>query len=324
MITDSFGRKFKKLRISLTHECNYACVYCADGNKLDHSEGISKAKGLIKVSKPINSKELVKIIQMLHNELQLEIVRFTGGEPLLHPRIESIICAVRDLGISNIGLTTNGHLLFNKIEGLQQAGLQSVNISIDALSTVTFQEMSRFNGLGNVLKSIYSALNAGVQVKLNTVIVAGRNDTEILPLLQFALDNGIVIRFLELMSMGPLFDSKNSLFFSKKKILDVIRSKHVIEEMRKENSATAEYWSINNKKAFGIIANDSSPFCSDCNRLRLDSFGNLYGCLSSLVPIHILPQIDTIALKSALQLAISHKQQVSFRGNKRTMQSIGG
>jgi cyclic pyranopterin phosphate synthase len=321
MIADASGRSFKKLRVSLTHECNYACVYCSYGYKSEEKPSYLKTNQLRKV---LPASELTEIIKNIHSLLQLKAVRLTGGEPLLYPRIKSIIEAIRDMGILNIGMTTNGHLLQSKVKELHEAGLQSVNISLDALSEDRFTQMSRFPGLSRVLASIDATLDLGLNIKLNTVIVAGRNEQEILPLLDFSMRKNIVIRFLELMPMGPLHKTMNGMFFSKYHILEVIRSLYTITELPRETSSTADYWGINGKKAFGIIANDSSPFCSDCNRLRLDNYGNLYGCLSSLIPVPVKAGLSENEMKSALKLAITHKQPARFVGNSRTMQSIGG
>lgn len=319
MIMDATDRHFKKLRVSLTHECNYACVYCADDIKKDTSSAYNIAG-----SKTIKSTELIEIIKKLHTELQLDAIRFTGGEPLLHPRIRSIIAAIYDLGIANIGMTTNGHLLYNKAKDLYEAGLQSVNISLDAITSESFKSMSLRDGLQNVLRSIDTCLNVGLTVKLNTVVVADKNHDQILPLLKFAMEKNIIIRFLELMHMGPLYKHGKTMLFSSAQMLETIGSEYPVEVLPRETGATADYWSVGGKKTFGIIANDSSPFCSDCNRLRLDSYGNLYGCLSSLVPVPVSSGTSIPELRSALQLAITHKQPARFTGNPRTMQSIGG
>jgi cyclic pyranopterin phosphate synthase len=298
-------------------------VYCTYGQKPDPDKSeVFQEKA--ETQQLLSSSNLIGIIQRLHAELQLEKVRLTGGEPLLHPRIRSIVSAIREMGISNIGMTTNGHLLQSKAESLREAGLKSVNISLDALSPETFERINGFHGLSKVLKAIDTSLALGLEVKLNMVVIAGKNDHEILPMLNYALDKGIVIRFLELMPMGPLHGNREKFFFSSSAILDKIGTIYSINKLRRKSGETSDYWSIHGKKAFGIIANDSSPFCSDCDRLRLDSYGNIYGCLSSLIPIQIGQSSNQIGLQASLQLAMSHKQSSHFVGNQKTMQSIGG
>jgi len=322
MIYDPIGRSFKKLRVSLTHDCNYACLYCASGDHdlIANDPGVNSNH-----HRPhLKTDELLTIIKKLNNELQLEAVRLTGGEPLLHPRLRSIVLGIKELGIENIGMTTNGHLLAGKATELYAAGLKSVNISLDAISEQTFTRMSRFYGLSKVLKSIDKVIETGLTVKLNCVVVADENEKEIVPLLEYAMQKGIVIRFLELMNMGPLHSKGSTKIVTAQNILETIAEKYSFIHLPDEHGSTAKYWSINGIKVFGIIANDSSPFCNECNRLRLDSYGNIYGCLSSLIPVEVGPEITRFKLKSALQMAITHKQQTHFVGNKRTMQSIGG
>ena len=311
-------RSFKKLRISLTDQCNYSCIYCTTNSKPESS--ILSVQSKIK---PLSTNELLSLASKLHNELALTAVRLTGGEPMLYPHIERVVEALKEMGIHNIGITTNGHTLFTKIKALKDAGLTSVNISIDALNSETFGLMSQTSGLPFVLRSITSTLEHNIKLKLNTVVVAGKNDDQIIPLLEFAMEHGVIIRFLELMPMGPLHQNRKELFFSQADILKRIQTKYQVTQHPHELHATANYWSVNGKMAFGIIANDSTPFCADCNRLRLDSYGNIYGCLSSLIPISIYNKNNS-ELKVSLKKALSDKQPAHFVGNERTMQSIGG
>lgn len=321
---DLYGRTFKKLRVSLTHECNYACLYCADGSKKNTATQSYIGGNYLKKQAIIPVSELLNIIENLHDELALETIRLTGGEPMLHPELLKIISGIKKLNVGKIAMTTNGHTLYGKVEQLRDAGLNSVNISLDALDAETFKKMSRNPGLENVLRSIDAAIDCGLEVKLNTVVLNCVNNHQILPLLDFAMSKNILIRFLELMPMGPLHHSYKELFFSEKRMLNTISERYEIQALPKENHATAHYWSILGQKSFGIIANDSTPFCKDCDRLRLDSYGNIYGCLSSLKAIELKANTKAYLLTEALAEALTHKQMQSFAGNSRTMQSIGG
>ncbi len=325
MTNDVYGRTFKKLRVSLTHECNYGCLYCADGLSKKNSGNQSFVSvNYIQNQTIIPVAELLQLIANLHNELALETIRLTGGEPMLHPELLSIVTGIKKLNVRKIAMTTNGHMLYSKVEKLRDAGLSSVNISLDALDEETFEKMSRNPGLDNVLRSIDAAIACGLEVKLNTVILKGVNNHQILPLLDFAMSKNILIRFLELMPMGPLHHSYKELFFSEEQMQNTISERYEILAMPKENHATAHYWKIQGQQAFGIIANDSTPFCKDCDRLRLDSYGNIYGCLSSLKAIELKAHTKSYMLAEALAEALTHKQVHSFTGNARTMQSIGG
>ena len=146
-------------------------------------------------------------------------------------------------------------------------------------------------------------------------------------LLNFVKDRKIVIRFLELMKMGPLQTIGNfeDYFVPQEKILEKISSIYDVKFITRTASSTANYWQTTDGFKFGIIANESQPFCQDCDRLRLDSFGNIYGCLSSDTAISISDCInDPEKLTEKLKLALSHKQVAKFKGSKISMLAIGG
>jgi len=324
MSHDIHGRSFKKLRVSLTHECNYHCLYCSEDESDAEKQTNKLQQKQMQIGKALSTDELLQLIKKLHTELQLETVRLTGGEPMLHPDIISIVSAVKQMGIKTIALTTNGHYFFTKAEQLRKAGLDSVNVSLDAIDADIFKQMSRHAGLPNVIKSIDAAIEQGLSVKINSVILKGQNSNQIRPLLEFAMQRNIVIRYIELMAMGPLHNTQKELLFTMNDILEDITEKYDIESSEHETNATAKYWNINGKKAFGIIANTSVPFCEECNRLRIDSFGNVYGCLSNLRAIPLHNTIKGRELTEALTHAMNDKQTIHFIGNNKTMQSIGG
>jgi cyclic pyranopterin phosphate synthase len=204
--------------------------------------------------------------------------------------------------------------------------LKSINISLDAIDEVVFEEMAKRKGLSRVLEGIESCLENGIQVKLNTVIMKGLNDSQVLPLFEYAKAKGISIRYLELMRMGHLFSRKfDDYFYSQNQILEAISQKYDFVEMDRKPSATANVWQTTDGFEFGIIANESEPFCKDCDRLRLDMKGHLYGCLSENKSVSIFDNKMTDSyLWKVLQEALAHKQPVKFRGSSLTMIGIGG
>jgi GTP 3',8-cyclase len=316
-IEDAFGRSFKTLRISLTSKCNLGCIYCTTGTAEENlQEGVHEAS--------LNTDDLNAIVTRLHDVLQLQTIRLTGGEPLLYRGLEKIVEHARSLGIADIRMTTNAYLLERKARMLADAGLRSINVSLDAVTHEHFFLMTRRSNLDAVFKGIDAALEAGINVKINSVIMRGINQNQVLPLLKYGIQKRIPIRFLEVMAMGHLYHKAAELLYLEKEILEQVQTEFSITPLPREASATANYWQMHDGYRFGIIANESHPFCSDCNRLRLDSHGNLYGCLSSNHPVPIVGVTDPVALEQKLQMALADKQAVRFTGSNLSMIDIGG
>jgi cyclic pyranopterin phosphate synthase len=313
MIEDNLGRTFKNLRISLLDTCNFACIYCTEEDYLAH-----QAKPQL-----LSFKRLLGLVSKLHAQLDLQSVRLTGGEPLLYPQLEEVISGLTDIGIKNIKMTSNGFLLAKKADDLKAAGLKEINISLDAAEDIAFIKMTKRDKLKEVKNGIDAALISGIKVKLNAVIMKGKNDNQIIPLIQYAKFKNITIRFLEVMAMGHLHQNEQDFFFSQDEILKVIANHFEFKPLPRNISATANYWDTNCGLKFGIIANTSTPFCKDCNRLRLDHQGNIYGCLSINEPINI-NNLSLPELENNLNKALNQKQQMSFIGSELGMMEIGG
>lgn len=317
-IRDQYGREFRTLRVSLLSQCNFGCVYCVAAE--DELREVHDAGG----HHGLAATELLEIIRRLHQQLQLETIRLTGGEPLLYPGLTELVAGIRAIGACRIKLTTNGFLLERKAAALQQAGLQSVNVSLDAVEEAIFAQMSRRQSLQRVIAGIDAALDAGLEVKLNTVLMKGMNESQVLPLLEFAHARGVTIRFLEVMAMGHLHHQSARYLFSRQEILEVIGKRYGLRPQERQTGATARYWVTDEGHRFGIIANESEPFCKDCDRLRLDSNGNVYGCLSSNHPIALDSREDPGQWKEKLREALEQKQAVRFTGSDLSMLKIGG
>jgi GTP 3',8-cyclase len=316
-ILDSYGRSFKVLRVSLLNRCNLGCVYCTENaDDLRHANSIAGKVYLENI-------ELLNIISGLHKILDLKTIRLTGGEPLLYPKLNEIVKGIFDLGIEDIKLTTNGMLLERQAVQLKEAGLNSINVSLDAVNDNAFFRINRRDGLKKVLSGIDAAIEAGMDVKLNAVILKGINDDQVLPLLEYAAGKNVVIRFLEVMAMGHLHKDPYKYFFGQEEILNVVRTRYEVNRMDRVSSATANYWQTDAGFKFGIIANESAPFCHDCNRLRLDSEGKIFGCLSSNDGIDI-KNLSEVEVVNALKVALKQKQALKFVGSELSMLHIGG
>ena len=317
-IKDEYGRTFRTLRVSLLQHCNLGCVYCVAGEDDLKQANASPVGGSLTVD------GLLAIIRRLHGQLQLDHVRLTGGEPLLYPDLAALIRGIRDAGIASVRMTTNGFLLERQAASLKAAGLEALNVSLDAIDEDVFFRMSRrHNGL-RIIRGIDAALQAGLAVKINAVVMKGINDGEILPLLDFAISRGIPIRYLEVMAMGHLHEDADRFLFSQDEILRVIGSRHLLKPLPRAEGATARYWTTEDGHVFGVIANESEPFCRDCDRLRLDSSGRIYGCLSSNHPIGLVTDESEEEWRDKLQQALAQKQALRFVGSDLSMLRIGG
>ncbi len=315
LLHDKYGRSFKTLRVSLLSTCNLGCVYCTMGTE---EEIIIDRKPQTPAATFVNQ------IAKLHAQLDLQTIRFTGGEPLLYRELPKVISGVKALGIPDIKLTTNAFLLDRMAPALKEAGLQYVNVSLDAMDEESFFRMTRRRQLSRTLKGIETALACGLQVKINSVMMKGKNDDQVLPLLAYAFERNIPIRFLEVMSMGHLFGHGQEYLFSQEEILDTIAARYNFTKQHRKSSSTANYWQTDEGGVFGVIANDTEPFCQDCNRLRLDAEGNIYGCLSNNHPIALSGAESDEDLNDKLQQAMDQKQELHFIGSEMSMMHIGG
>lgn len=315
MITDIYNRKFSTLRVSLLSRCNFSCVYCVDETVPGQQQAsCSSLPGM---------EEMKSMILQLQQLLQLDVIRLTGGEPLLFKRIVELVQALKEKGVPVVKITTNGFRLPELALPLAAAGVDEINISLDAVDPALFELMTGSKHLQRVIDGIDAALAAGIPVKLNAVIMKGCNVDQILPLLQFASQRKIKLRFLELMKMGHLHNGVAGSIFTAHEILELIAGTGPLMPMPRTAGATARYWRTAAGQVFGIIANETIPFCGDCNRLRLDSTGRIYGCLSNPAGFNIRGAGDE-QLSILLTKALRQKQALRFAGSSTSMQAIGG
>ena len=313
VIEDKYGRRFRTLRVSLVNHCNLGCTYCVTGEP-----------GADVPRTSLEWPRLVAMIGRLHGQLHLQTIRLTGGEPLLYNDLVSLVAGIRAMGIRDIRLTTNGFLLERMAEPLAAAGIRKVNVSLDAIDETIFLRMTRRRSAARICAGIDAAVAAGLDVKINAVIMRGHNESEILPLMEFAFARGLRIRFLELMAMGHLHHQAKELLFPQDEILAEIARAYRFSRLDRELSATSNYWQTTEGHRFGIIANESEPFCRDCDRLRMDSHGHIHGCLSSNQPIALGMTEDDAVWTDKLRTALGQKQAVRFAGSALSMLEIGG
>lgn len=321
MIVDALGRQFRNLRLSLTAACNYACTYC-----------VPDGKRLLPAHAELEALDMVRAVRLLMDTAGIDKLRITGGEPLLTNKFDLVLPEIMKLGLEDVSVTTNGQLLPRKAQLIADAGLKRINISLDTLDADYFRDIARSGDLATVLKGIDLMLQAGLKIKVNMVPMRNKNDNQILPLLEYCLERGIELRFIELMNMGHLQNQAlfNSQFYGMTEILELIAQRYSFARTDAPFDSTAARFDIPGIGVFGIIANESEPFCKTCSRLRLSSNGKLFGCLSSAKSQDIndiLKLPDALAimrLQNILRTALDHKQLASFSGEVTVMKFIGG
>ena len=322
MIVDRQGRRFRNLRISLTAACNYACTYC-----------VPDGKRLVAAQDELSAEAMVRGVAYLIEAAGIERLRITGGEPLVSPKLEHFLRGVSRLGLQDIGLTSNGQLLSRKLPLLLECGLKRINVSLDTLDPVAFKRIARGGDLPTVLQGLAEARAAGLKIKINMVPLRGQNHEQVLPMLDYCLENGFELRFIELMRMGHLAREGASFqqqFYGMPELLEKVAERHEFVQAPAPLDATAMRYEIPGRGFFGVIANESVPFCRTCSRLRLSSTGWLHGCLSSANRHYIgdllgKPRHEALpALQRRLMQALGDKQELVFAGGVTVMKIIGG
>ena len=269
---DTYHRPLKDLRISVTDRCNYRCQYCMP---LDDYDWIDKTELL--------RFEEIERLASLFLRLGVEKIRITGGEPLVRKDLEQLIGKLSRLPeLRDLSLTTNGSFLAQKAEGLKQAGLSRINVSLDTLDPEKFKQITKRGTLEAVLEGIEAAERAGLApIKVNAVIVRGINDDEILELVKFSRNKGLFLRFIEYMDVGNANTWTLEKTVTKRELLDLIHSRFPLREIgRKDLRAPAvDYEFIDGKGQLGVIGSVTESFCSSCTRARLTADGKLVTCL---------------------------------------------
>lgn len=275
-MNDKFGRNINYVRISLTDKCNLRCMYCMPSDvKFDRSY----------VNNELSFDDYKFIIKGLA-ELGITKVRFTGGEPLLYPKLKELIkFTYEECNIDDIAITTNGIGLATMARELRECGLKTVNISLDSLKEFKYKSITRGGDLKYVLDSIMTCIKLGIKVKVNCVAINGFNKDEIFDFMALADNYPIDVRFIELMPIGEGEALYKHGYLNLKEFMDNIEGLYKVHS--NENS-TAEYYSFNGAKGrIGIITPMSCSFCNECNRIRVTSNGKIKLCLHSKEEIDI-------------------------------------
>jgi GTP 3',8-cyclase len=268
---DSFGRVAKKLRISVTDRCNMRCTYCMPYNNTTWFEQDNL----------LNFDQIVRIATIFANQ-GIDKIKITGGEPTIRPNIENLVKSLSNIdGIKSISMTTNGLLLKGKVNQLKESGLQSVNISLDTFDRKRFAAITGVDGLDKVLESIDAASSAGMPVKINTVVIRGWNDDEIVRFARFSRETGHLVKYIEFMPLDGTGIWASNLVFSKREMIDTINANIMkLVPLNNDNSDPARLYSFDDGNGIiGFIPTITEPFCQYCDRVRITSEGKFHTCL---------------------------------------------
>ena len=270
---DKFGRQITDLRISITDRCNFRCVYCRSAdpeNYRDHDEILSWP-------------ELDRLARIfLH--LDIRKIRITGGEPLVRDGVEDYIARLHALGVEDLSMTTNGHLLAERCDRLIAAGLRRINISLDSLNPARFESITRTKSFTKVMDGIEAAQKSRLApAKVNAVLVRGLNDDEVESFAQFARDRGVIMRFIEFMPLDADRHWTRDLVVPAAEIHKRIHARWPLVQIPHERSETARKYRFADGAPgeIGLIAPVTQPFCGHCSRIRLTADGKLRTCLFS-------------------------------------------
>jgi len=275
-ITDRFGRPLQDLRISVIDRCNFRCTYCMPKEIFGKDFQFMPKKDLL-------SFEEIERLATIFADLGVNKIRLTGGEPLLRRDMPVLIEKLASIkGIEDIGLTTNASLLEKMAPKLKEAGLQRVNVSLDALNDDVFQSINDSGvSVTRVLRGIRAAKKAGLGVKVNMVVKKGMNDDEILPMAKYFKEEGITLRYIEFMDVGQTNGWDFSKVITKKEIYEQLASHFELEPVDPAylGEVAKRYRYKGTDTEVGFITSVSESFCSTCTRARIAADGKMYNCL---------------------------------------------
>ncbi len=328
VLRDSYGRVADDLRISITDRCNFRCIYCmpAEGLKWLNREDL------------LRFEEITRLARIFVERYGVRTIRITGGEPLVRVKVEELVGMINDIDPTlDITMTTNGVLLREKAQLLKDAGLKRINISLDTLHMDRFHEIARSDAFKRVMDGIQASREAGLwPIKLNMVVMKGKNDDEVVDFAQLARDEGYEVRFIEFM---PL-DGDN--IWTVDQVVPSLRIQEQIEDLfplqavndPRPGPATRFKFADGAPGGIGFISSVSQAFCTTCNRIRLTAEGGLRTCLFSLkeTPLRDLMRsgVSDEHLGRVMETAVWRKEeghlinQPGFIKPAKNMSQIGG
>lgn len=323
ILSDNFGRVFKYLRVSITDRCNYKCKYCSPYNSFKH----------IDHNRVLRYEDILYIISTLAR-YGLKKVRITGGEPLVRKGLPEFISEINRIKeIEEITVTTNGSLLDKCGVQLKKAGVKRINISLDSLQADKYAFITGGFDLDKIIENIKFAKKCGFNpIKINTVMIKGFNDNEILDFCEFAESTETIVRFIEFMPVGGIEWNYDKVL-SGESILKIISTQYKVSNLNNNRNPSRDY-RLSNGATIGIISPVTHHFCEFCDKLRLMADGNIKPCLLMKEEVDLFKIIkdrDDNRLINTLTNILKLKnrehiilQERSFKNNGKPMSSIGG
>lgn len=321
MLQDHYGRRFSYLRLSITDVCNFRCTYCLPDGYLKPD-----------VKKQFLSVEEIATITRVFAKFGLKKIRITGGEPSLRPDLPQIISQIkRTAGVEKVVMTSNGYKLPQRINSWVDAGLDSLNISVDSLRPEMFAAITGMDRLQEILKGIDEAKNLNLPIKVNAVLMKTFNLNDMDRFLDWVKHKNVSLRFIELMETGehkPFFDAQHT---SGQQIMDSLLEKGWQKTIKKISDGPAiELFHPDYLGRIGFILPYGNEFCASCNRLRVSSTGKLHLCLFGDDGYDLRPYLhDDEALANFILECMDHKTVSHQLGQNQTGQTtnlsiIGG
>jgi len=291
-VVDTYQRPLRNLRISVTDRCNLRCQYC-----------MPEESYVWLPRRDILDFEELSLLVDCFTDLGVDKVRLTGGEPLLRHDLATLVrmLAEKD-ALRDLALTTNGLLLADQAEALAAAGLRRLTVSLDTLRPDRFRELARRDGLERVHAGVDAARRCGLTpLKIDTVVMRGVNDDELVDLIEYGRERGAEVRFIEYMDVGGATRWESARVFSRDEILSTLaRHYGPIDDLREQSSAPAKRFRLGDGTVFGIIASTTAPFCHSCDRARLTADGMWYFCLYARLGIDLRALLRSGASRGAI------------------------
>lgn len=271
LLQDGFGRGIDYLRLSVTDRCDFRCIYC-----------MAEDMTFLPRQQVLTLEELERVARLFVSN-GVRKIRLTGGEPLVRPGVVGLCQRIAALpGLRELVMTTNGSQLGKLAQPLADAGVRRLNISLDTLQPERFRAITRTGDLAQVLAGVAAAQRAGfMRIKLNAVVMHGRNADEVLDLVEFAVERGLDISFIEEMPLGEVGRSRDESYCSSDWVRQRIGARYSLFDSAEQSGGPARYLRLKEfpDSRIGFISPHSHNFCATCNRVRLTTEGRLLLCL---------------------------------------------